>query len=270
MGFSGEVAEPLGSLTLPLTLKDGDRARIVHLRFFVVRAPSKYNIILGRLGINALRAVASTVHEANNRSKNNRKNVEEWILNGEYPEQTIKIGAQLSDKGKAGLKEMLRSTYVFAWKHEDMIGVPRSQVEHDLKEFQWTEHIKQKKRSLGLERSRVVLEETQKLLQVGIVREVRYPQWISSPVMIPKSDNSWRMCIDFKDLNKARPMDSYPLLEIEKKIESRFQFPLRCFLDAYKGYHQIQMNLKDEEKTAFYTNEGTFCYTKIPFGLKNV
>ncbi|GKC05683.1 reverse transcriptase domain-containing protein [Tanacetum coccineum] len=46
-------------------------------------------------------------------------------------------------------------------------------------------------------------------------------------------------------------------------------FPLKCFLDAYKGYHQVQMADEDEEKTAFYTDQGTYCYTKMPFGLKN-
>ncbi|GJW61398.1 reverse transcriptase domain-containing protein [Tanacetum coccineum] len=46
-------------------------------------------------------------------------------------------------------------------------------------------------------------------------------------------------------------------------------FPFKCFLDAYKGYHQIQMAEEDEEKTAFITNQGIFCYTKMPFGLRN-
>ncbi|GJT38766.1 reverse transcriptase domain-containing protein [Tanacetum coccineum] len=46
-------------------------------------------------------------------------------------------------------------------------------------------------------------------------------------------------------------------------------YPLKCFLDAYKGYHQVQMSEEDEENTTFYTDQGTFCYKKMPFGLKN-
>ncbi|GJR77269.1 reverse transcriptase domain-containing protein [Tanacetum coccineum] len=57
--------------------------------------------------------------------------------------------------------------------------------------------------------------------------------------------------------------------EIDWKIKSLMGFQYKCFLDAYKGYHQIQMTKKDEEKTAFHTEEGVFCYTKMPFGLKN-
>ncbi|XP_076901335.1 uncharacterized protein LOC143555714 [Bidens hawaiensis] len=194
MGFSGEVVEPLGSITLPMTLKYGDRVRTVNLRFSVARAPLKYNIILGRTWMKALGEMASTTHnylnfptprgvatvrssikivagvEANDKSRRGQKGIEEWIFNREYPEQTIKIGAQLSDKWKASLKEMLlHNMNFFAWKHEDMTRIPRTRVQHRLKEFHWMEPVKQKKRTLGPERIQVVLEETWKLLQAGIV-----------------------------------------------------------------------------------------------------
>nr|GEX29009.1 reverse transcriptase domain-containing protein [Tanacetum cinerariifolium] len=82
-------------------------------------------------------------------------------------------------------------------------------------------------------------------------------------------DGSWRMCVDFTDLNKACPHDCYPLPEIDWKVESLCEYPFKCFLDAYKGYHQIQLATADEEKTAFHTRQGVYCYTKMPFGLKN-
>ncbi|GJR56922.1 reverse transcriptase domain-containing protein [Tanacetum coccineum] len=87
--------------------------------------------------------------------------------------------------------------------------------------------------------------------------------------MVKKSDGSWRMCVDFTDLNKACPQDCYPLPEIDWKVESLCGYPFKCFLDAYKGYHQIQMAKDDEEKTAFHISQGVYCYTKMPFGLKN-
>ncbi|GJX04012.1 hypothetical protein Tco_0189928 [Tanacetum coccineum] len=77
------------------------------------------------------------------------------------------------------------------------------------------------------------------------------------------------MCIDFKNLNSACPKDYYPLPNIDYKVEAVMSFKYKCFLDAYKWYHQIQMAKEDEEKTAFYTEQGTYCYTKMPFGLKN-
>ena len=108
-----------------------------------------------------------------------------------------------------------------------------------------------------------------KLVDADIMREVYYHDWLSNPVRVKKSDGSWRMCVDFTDLNKACPQDCYPLPEIDWKVESLCGYPFKCFLDAYKGYNQIQMAKEDEEKTAFHTSQGFYCYTKMPFGLKN-
>ncbi|GJX84596.1 reverse transcriptase domain-containing protein [Tanacetum coccineum] len=77
------------------------------------------------------------------------------------------------------------------------------------------------------------------------------------------------MCVDFKDLNKACPKDGYPLPEIDWKVESLCGYPFKCFLNAYKGYHQIKIAKEDEKKTTFITSQGIFCYSKMTFGLKN-
>lgn len=116
--------------------------------------------------------------------------------------------------------------------------------------------------------------EVAKLERAGILREAVFPTWIVNPFMVKKHDGLWRMCNDYSDLNKASPKDCYPkdcypLPEIDQKVESLHGFKLKCFLDAYKGYHQILMNKEDEEKTTFYTDHGAFCYTKMPSGLKN-
>ncbi|GJX70222.1 reverse transcriptase domain-containing protein [Tanacetum coccineum] len=128
---------------------------------------------------------------------------------------------------------------------------------------------RQKKRGQAPERNKAIQEEVEKLVDAGIMKEVHYHSWLSNPVMVKKHDGSWRMCVDFKDLNKACPQDGYPLPEIDWKVESLCGYPFKCFLDAYKGYHQIKMAKEDEEKTAFITNQGIFCYSKMPFGLKN-
>ncbi|GKB35051.1 reverse transcriptase domain-containing protein [Tanacetum coccineum] len=110
------------------------------------------------------------------------------------------------------------------------------------------------------ERAKAIQAEVQKLVEAGIMREVYYHEWLSNPVMVKKHDRCWRMCVDFTDLNKACPQDCYSLPEIDWKVES---------LCGYKGYHQIQMAESDEEKTAFHTSQWVYCYTKMPFGLKN-
>nr|GEZ38293.1 reverse transcriptase domain-containing protein [Tanacetum cinerariifolium] len=72
-----------------------------------------------------------------------------------------------------------------------------------------------------------------------------------------------------RSVAEHRLNDCYPLPKIDWKVESLCGYPFKCFLDAYKGYHQIQMAAADEEKTAFHTGQGVYCYTKMPFGLKN-
>ncbi|GKC97734.1 reverse transcriptase domain-containing protein [Tanacetum coccineum] len=90
------------------------------------------------------------------------------------------------------------------------------------------------------EKSRVITKEVAEWLKAGIVRPVKYPTLISNPVLVKKADGSWWMCIDFKNINAACPKDYYPLPEIDSKIEAVMGFPLKCFLDAYKGYHLVQ------------------------------
>nr|GEW32275.1 reverse transcriptase domain-containing protein [Tanacetum cinerariifolium] len=72
-----------------------------------------------------------------------------------------------------------------------------------------------------------------------------------------------------EDLNKACPKDGYPLPEIDWNVESIGGYLYKCFLDAYKGYHQIKMAKEDEEKTTFITSQEILCYSKMPSGLKN-
>nr|XP_027093651.1 uncharacterized protein LOC113714052 [Coffea arabica] len=87
--------------------------------------------------------------------------------------------------------------------------------------------------------------------------------------MVKKDIGGWRMCVDFTDLNKPCPKDCYPLPRIDALIDSAMGYEILCFLDAFKGYHQIGMSEEDQEKTAFYTDQGVYCYTTMPFGLKN-
>ena len=75
--------------------------------------------------------------------------------------------------------------------------------------------------------------------------------------------------MNFIDLNKACPKDSYPLQRIDQLMNSTAGHKLLSFMDAFPGYNQIKMNEADQEKTSFITSQGLFCYEVMPFGLKN-
>ena len=129
--------------------------------------------------------------------------------------------------------------------------------------------VRQKRRHFDPERNRAITEEVDKLLPAKMVHEVQYPTWLSNPVMVKKDTGGWRMCVDFTDLNKACPKDCYPLPKVDTLVDAAMGYEVLCFFDAFKGYHQIGMSPEDQEKTAFYTDKGTYCYTTMPFGLKN-
>jgi hypothetical protein len=77
------------------------------------------------------------------------------------------------------------------------------------------------------------------------------------------------MCVDYTDLNKHCPKDPFRLPRIDQVSNSMAGCDLLCFLDCYSGYHQIAIKEEDQEKTAFITQFGAYCYTTMSFGLKN-
>ena len=88
--------------------------------------------------------------------------------------------------------------------------------------------------------------------------------------MVKKENGKWRMCVDFTDLNNACPKDSFPMPKIDQLMDSMVGHKLLTFMDAFSGYNQIQMAEEDQEKIAFITSQGLYCYRVMPFGLKNV
>jgi hypothetical protein len=115
----------------------------------------------------------------------------------------------------------------------------------------------------------LIVQEIDKLKKAKLIREVAHPTWIANPVVVPKANGSGRLCVDFTSLNKAYSKDPYPLPRIDQIVDSTAGCDLLCFLDAFFGYHQIKMAREDEEKTAFITPCGVYCYVYMPFGLKN-
>jgi hypothetical protein len=93
--------------------------------------------------------------------------------------------------------------------------------------------------------------------------------WLANRVIVPKANGKLRMCIDYTSLNKACPKDPYPLPRIDQIVDSTSGCNLLSFLDAYSGFHQIQMSKEDREHTAFVTVDGLYYYVIMPYYLKN-
>nr|GEW24549.1 reverse transcriptase domain-containing protein [Tanacetum cinerariifolium] len=255
-GFSGETIWPLGQLRLLVIIGEANHSTRAWMNFMIVRSFSPYIGIIGRPRIRAIQAVPSTVHgmlkfpveggivtirstvliptectsvitsSAVSKEERTRPANFKVALHPDFPDQEVAIGGTLSDKGRTELCSILKKNLdIFTWKPSDMTGVPRSVAEHGSTSEKDT-HLSGKRKGVRT---------------LNVLRPYK---------------QSWRMCVDFTDLNKACPQDCYPLSKIDWKVESLCGYPFNCFLDAYKGYHQIQLAEPDEEKTIFHTGQG--------------
>ena len=136
-------------------------------------------------------------------------------------ERYTRVRADLEKKNKKDLIQFLKKNIdVFAWSHEDMPGIDPSVITHRLNICHSFKPVQQKKRVFTLERDNAIKEEIQKLMAAKFVREVYYPDWLANVVIVKKANGKWRMCVDFTNLNKACPKDSYPLPCIDQLVDS--------------------------------------------------
>ena len=180
------------------------------------------------------------------------------------------IGDSLSEEHRTRLLTLLKEYQdVFAWTPYEAPGVDSKFACHALNVSSDYRPVVQRARRTAPQHAEAVREEVQRLLQIGAIREVLYPKWLSNTVVVKKKNGKWRVCVDFTDLNKACPKDPFPLPKIDQLVDSTAEHERMSFLDAFQGYHQIALRKEDQEKTAFITPRGIFCYKVLPFGLKN-
>jgi hypothetical protein len=150
-----------------------------------------------------------------------------------------------------------------------MLGIPRDVAEHSLDIRARARPVKQHLRRFDKEKRRAIGEEIHKLMAAGFIKEVFHPEWLANPVLVKKKGGKWRMCVDYTGLNKACPKVPYPLPRIDQIVDSTAGCETLSLLDAYSGYHQIKMKESDQLVTSFITPFGMYCYTTMPFGLRN-
>jgi len=186
------------------------------------------------------------------------------------PSKVLNVGSQLDAKIQKALISFLKANLdVFAWSHADMCGISLNIAVHTLNIDPKFISVKQKRRTQGPKRSAALREEVDRLMENGFIKESTYSNWVSNPGLVKKANGKWRVCIDFSDLNKACPKDSFPLPRIDQLVDGTAGQELLSFMDAYLGYNQIMMNEPDQEDTSFITDMGLYCYRVMPFGLKN-
>ena len=154
------------------------------------------------------------------------------------PEHLAYIGSRLAEDLRHLLIHFLKQNKdVFAWKQKDMGGINPAIITHRLNVSPSFKPVKQKRRSFNPERQKAINEEVGKLLQVGAIRKVEYPEWLANVVLVKKANGKWRLCIDFTDINRACPKDSFPLPRIDLIVDATVGQELLSFMDAFSGYN---------------------------------
>nr|AAL77160.1 Putative polyprotein [Oryza sativa Japonica Group]AAP53498.1 retrotransposon protein, putative, unclassified [Oryza sativa Japonica Group] len=160
----------------------------------------------------------------------------------------------------------------FAWEYYEMPGLSRSIVEHRLPIKPWVRPHQQPPKRCKADMLEPVKAEIKRLYDAGFIRPCRYAEWVSSIVPVIKKNGKIRVCIDFRDLNKAIPKDEYPMPVADQLVDAASGHKILSFMDGNVGYNQIFMAEEDIHKTTFTCPGaiGLFEWVVMTFGLKSV
>ncbi|XP_072062069.1 uncharacterized protein [Arachis hypogaea] len=173
------------------------------------------------------------------------------------PSRFTFVGASTKNEDREQIVSFLRrNADLFAWTSTDMPGIDSSVITHKLAISPAARPIAQKKCNLGTEKCLASMAKAKKLIDANFIREIRFTIWLVKVVMVKKSNGKWRMCVNFTDLYKACPKDTYPLPCIDTLVDNSCGYSTLSFMDAYSGYNQIFMHPSDQDKTAFVTEYG--------------
>jgi hypothetical protein len=101
------------------------------------------------------------------------------------------------------VKFLQQNRDIFAWKPDDMSGVPQELIEHEHHLDPLAKLMKQQLHRFIQDKQDVKKKEIARLLDAGLIKEVYHPDWLANPVLVHKKNKEWRMCVDYTDLNKA-------------------------------------------------------------------
>ncbi|XP_058181365.1 uncharacterized protein LOC131299808 [Rhododendron vialii] len=223
--------------------------------FVVVDVPSPYNAIVGCTWLHKLKAIASTYHQVVrfigthghqkdlyrdqtvakkcyvNAVQSNKQASRVNLI--EAPEAPI-----LEDVGKPADDKTIKDVATILITEDGsrfflMPGVDPSFICHELNIDRAKRPVLQKARRSSPLHSEAVIEEVNRLLNAGAIREVQYPKWLANTVVVKKMNGKWRVCIDYSNLNDACPKDFFPLPCIDPFVDATSGHERLSFLDAY-------------------------------------
>jgi hypothetical protein len=175
-----------------------------------------------------------------------------------------KISPEVTDEERAQLSDLL-------FDYQDVFAIPGGGLGRN----DWVLHeidtgdsppIKQAPRRVPYQRQKVIDDEVEKMLELGVIEPSDSP-WSSPVVLVAKKTGEVRFCVDYGKLNEVTRKDAYPLPHINTHLESLAGSRWFSTLDLASGYWQMSMAPQDKPKTAFVTRKGLYQFSVLPFGL---
>ena len=173
------------------------------------------------------------------------------------------------------------------WSLTDLKGICPSMCTHRILLEDGHKLSIEAQRKLDPTIKEVVRKEVLKWLDAGVIYLISDSSWVSLVQVVPKKEGTiviqtesnvllpsrtvtwWRICIDYRKLNKATKKDHFPLPFLDQMLDRMAGHEYYCFLDEYSSYNQITTSPEDQEKTTFICPYGTFSFRRMPFGLCN-
>jgi hypothetical protein len=154
---------------------------------------------------------------------------------------------------------------VFTWSYEEMPGIDPSIIVHEIKTYPDAKPVRQKLRPVHPKKIAAIKAEVEKLLKSGFIYPVPLTEWVSNLVLVAKKQGTIRVCIDYRDLNKACPKDNYPMPFIDQIIDNCARSVIFSFMDGFSGYNQIEILPVGSTQDNLHLPLGYFHLSKATF-----
>ena len=198
------------------------------------------------------------------------------------------ILASLTALEEEKLLRVLRDhKHALGWSLADLKGIRPSMCMHRILLEDGHKPSVETQRRLNPTMKEVARKEVLKWLDTWVIYPISDSAWVSPVQVVPKKGGTtvirtennillpsqtvtgWRICINYRKLNKATRKDPFPLPFLDQMLDRLAGHEYYCFLDGYSGYNHIAIALEDQEKTTFTCPYGTFAFRRMPFGLCN-
>eukprot|EP00253_Pinus_taeda_P034992 PITA_34992 len=184
--------------------------------------------------------------------------------------KTINLGLGCSPQEKVAFVKLFKEYKdIFAWTYGDLKTFDTSVMQHMIPLEKEAKPYQQKLCKMHPSLEPLVKKELNKMLDAKIIFPIRHTRWVANLVLVRKKKGDIRLCIYFRNLNKASQKDNYLVPSMEHILQCIFGSEMLSLLDGFSGYNQVLVSHGDWLKTTFNTKWGTYTYCKMPFGLIN-